>query len=290
MMTGEAVAYVIDVEFMWGYQATVAGLTKSPPPYTYPPPTTVLGAVAEAIARSEGLGESSLPLIMNALTKDLMAVALKPLNCVPIKYQDIGRVIAVRESGGVRYPNAEDPQGSFDAPARGRTVLAPLPSGGGDQPRDAPRIEWVFVWRRNPAVRMLTHPQGLPLSDSHLWRVHRVGSKESLASVVRVLRRGVKALPSSAGGMTRYSFPLKAVSQYELLSGKWVVESYADPFKPYGEGESPALRYLRGDVIPFASPILTAVGEEPVARVTPSSEGVLLEVEGVGVVVGVIKG
>jgi len=282
VLTDEAVAYVIDVEFVWGYQATIAGLTKSPPPYTYPPPTTLLGALAEAIAKSEGLGEDSLPTIMNALTKNLIAIALKPLNCVPIKYQDINRVIAIREAAGVRYPNAEDPQGSFDAPARGKTVLVSLDCS-------APTIRWVLVWRSNPAIMMLAHPQEVSLSPKHAWRVHRVGSKESLASVVNVLRKPAKALPGDAEEGTSFSFPLKAVSKYEP-EGRWVVESYADPFEPYAEGESPALRYLKGDVIPFAMPVLTAVDEEPVAWVAPSKEGTLLEIDGVGTVVGVVKG
>lgn len=282
MPADEAVAYVIDVEFVWGYQATIAGLTKSPPPYTYPPPTTLIGALAEAVARSEGLGEDSLPTVINALTKDLLAVALKPLNCVPVKYQDINRVIAIRESGGTRYPTAKDPQGSFDAPARGKTILTSLDG-------DSPRIRWVLVWRRNPIMRTLTNPQGIPLRPEHAWRIHRVGSKESVASVVNVLKKPAKALPRDAEEGTAFSFPLKAVSRYEP-EGRWVVESYADPFKPYAEGESPALRYLRGDVIPFAAPVLVAVGEEPVAWVTPSSEGTLLEVDGVGTVVGVVKG
>lgn len=278
----EAVAYVMDVEFVWGYQATIAGLTKSPPPYTYPPPTTILGAIAEAIARSEGLaGEDSLPTIMNALTKNLIAVAMKPVNCIPIKYQDINRVIAIREAGGIKYPSIEDLQGSFDAPARGKTILTSL--GGGP-----PTIRWVLVWRRNPVIRLSTRPREVLLSPKHLWRVHRVGSKESLASVVNVLRKPVKLLPSGAEERTAFSFPLKAVSKYDPR-GRWVVESYADPFKPYAEGESPALRYLKGEVIPFAAPMLTAVDEEPVAWVTPSEEGTLLEVEEVGAVVGVIK-
>jgi len=283
--TDEAVAYVIDVEFVWGYQATIAGLTKSPPPYTYPPPTTLLGALAEAIARSEGLGEDSLPTIMNALTKDLIAIALKPLNSVPIKYQDINRVIVFKEVGktNIRYPSLKDLQGSFDAPARGKTVLVSLG-------RDSPKIRWVIAWLRNPIIKMSTRTQEIPLSPKHVWRIHRVGSKESIASVVSVLKKPAKMLRGDSEEGTSFSFPLKAVSKYEP-EGRWVVESYANPFKPYTEGESPALRYLKGDVIPFATPVPTAVDEEPVAWVTPSREGTLLEVEveGVGVVVGVTK-
>ncbi len=285
LTTGNAVAYVIDVEFVWGYQATIAGLTKSPPPYTYPPPTTMLGAIAEAVARSEGLGENSLPTLMGALTTDLIAVALRPINCVPVKYQDVNRVIAVREAGGRRYPSSEDLQGSFDAPARGKTILTSLDG-------KSPTIEWVLVWRQNPVLKVaepLTRLSNVPLSPKHLWRLHRVGSKESLASVTRVMVKEVKALPQGSQARTMFSFPLKAVSKYEPR-GRWVVEAYADPFKPYVRDESPALRYLRGETIPFALPVLTASGDEPVAFVRPSRDGVLLEVEGVGTVVGVIKG
>lgn len=285
LTTGNAVAYVIDVEFVWGYQATIAGLTKSPPPYTYPPPTTVLGAIAEAIARSEGLGENSLPTLMSALTKDLVAVALRPVNCIPVRYQDINRVIAIRQTGKDRYPSSRDLQGSFDAPARGKTILASLNG-------KPPTIEWVLVWRRNPVIKVpkpLTRPSNVPLSPKHLWRLHRIGSKESLASVTRVLVKEVKALPQGSQARTRFSFPLEALSKYEPR-GRWVVEAYADPFKPYAKGESPALRYLRGESMSFALPVLAASGDEPVAFVRPSRDGVLLEVEEVGTVVGVIKG
>lgn len=289
MRLDEAVAYVMDVEFVWGYQATIAGLTKTPPPYTYPPPTTLLGAVAEAVARSEGLGESSLTSIMNCLTEDLIAVALKPINCIPVKYQDINRVIAVRESGGSRYPSAKNPQGSFDAPARGKTVLVSLNG-------EAPRIRWVLAWRRSPTL-----PAGAGrarLRPEHLWRVHRVGSKESLASVINVVREAPKPINRPDGGevvTTTYSFPLRAVATCVKLVGDWVVEQYADPFKPYGAGrggspESPALRYLRGDTTPFASPVLSARCGAPVAHVRLSERGVALRVGSYGTVLGVVRG
>ncbi len=217
--------------------------------------------------------------MLDVLTVDLIAIALKPLNCVPIKYQDINRVIAIRESGGRRYPSSRDPQGSFDAPARGKTTLASLNE-------DAPRIRWVMIWRRNPLV-MLQNGLSRELNVNHLWRIHRIGSKESLASVVSASKRGIRVLNTSEGSTT-FSFPLTVLSRYELR-GRWVVESYVNPFKHFKKGESPALRYLRGCVSPFALPLRSSLKDTPTALVSASDKGVLLEVEGEGVIVGVRK-
>jgi hypothetical protein len=50
------IGFLIDLEFVWGFQSKVVGYSKSSPAFTYPPPTTFLGAVAEVLRRSTRWG------------------------------------------------------------------------------------------------------------------------------------------------------------------------------------------------------------------------------------------
>ncbi len=264
----EYVAYIIDTEFAWGYQTNVAGLSKTPPSFTYPPPTTFLGALTEAIARREGLGESSYVRLLNELITDLVAIAIKPRNIYPLKTLDINRVIAVKEAAGTTFPDPDEPGRSFDAPARGKTIASPL--GG------PPTITWVLVWVRKPSV----------LREKDLWRIHRLGTKESIVSVTQVKKEA--ATPSDSDVVTNYSVPLSVVKSFRpKIGSEWVIESYADPFKPFKKG-SPATRYVEGDTIPFALPVNRGGLATSAATVEVGDEGAAYLV-GRDPVVGVVK-
>lgn len=274
----EYAAYIVDTEFVWGYQTNVAGLSKTPPSFTYPPPTTFLGAVTEAIAKREGLGESSYLRILNELVEPLVAIAIKPRNIYPMKTLDINRVIAVRSSS-VKLPNGKQIQvyhphpdfleKAFDAPARGKTIASPV--------NGAPTITWVLVFSRQPKL----------LKARDLWKVHRLGSKESVVSVTRV--DAVKATIDEKGSSTtEYSIPLKYVRRFKpRIGSEWVIESYADPFKPFG-GDSPATRYVSGDTVLFALP-LNKGGVMPSAALVEVGEGGAFYRVGKVGVVGVMK-
>ncbi|MEM4563555.1 MAG: type I-A CRISPR-associated protein Cas5a, partial [Thermofilum sp.] len=116
--------FLADVEFIWGFKSRVVGMSKSSPSFLLPPPTTVLGAIAEAYARRKGLSEGRASATMTELAKDLLLLTYKPFNAVPLSYQDLNRILAVRTSAGVSYPSTKDPYGSYDAPARGKTILS----------------------------------------------------------------------------------------------------------------------------------------------------------------------
>ncbi|MEM4886214.1 MAG: type I-A CRISPR-associated protein Cas5a, partial [Thermofilum sp.] len=64
--------FLADVEFIWGFQSRVVGMSKSSPSFLLPPPTTVLGAIAEAYARRKGLSEGRASATMTELAKDLL--------------------------------------------------------------------------------------------------------------------------------------------------------------------------------------------------------------------------
>ena len=265
----EYAAYIVDTEFVWGYQTNVAGLSKTPPSFTYPPPTTFLGAVTEAIAKREGLGESSYLRILNELVDPLVAIAIKPRNIYPMKTLDINKIIAVREASGKEFPNPDEPGNSFDAPARGKTIASPIDG--------IPTITWVIVFSKKPKL----------LKARDLWKIHRLGSKESIVSVMKV--ENIKAaIDETDTTLTSYSVPLKYVERFKPKAGsEWVIESYANPFDTFSDN-SPATRYLIGNTILFASPINKSVREYSLATVRVKKEGALYRVSNERIV-GVLK-
>ena len=275
----EYTAYIVDTEFVWGYQTNVAGLSKTPPSFTYPPPTTFLGAITEAIAKRKGLGESSYIRTLNELVEPLLAIAIKPKNIYPLKTLDINRVIAVRSSSvklpsgksiQVQHPDPEHIDKAFDAPARGKTVASPV--GG------PPTITWILVFAKEPAS----------LDARDLWRIHRLGTKESVVSVTRVEK--TKATVAEEGkARTEYSVPLRYVKSFvPKIGSEWIIESYADPFRPFN-GDSPATRYVAGDTVLFALPLNKGSLMPSVASVEVGEGGAVYRV-GKASVVGVMKG
>lgn len=284
MTTDAVAAYVIDTEFVWGFQARVAGLSKTSPSFTYPPPTTFLGALAESISRREALGESSFTRILNQLAADLMAVAVRPINCVPIKFQDINKIVAIKETGGKLYPDPANLKGSLDAPARGKTILVSLND-------EAPKLRWVIAWAGPKEVNAGTKQTNV--NEKHFWGIHRLGSKESVVTVTSVKQVEAEILPHNSLGqvtVTKYSIPVNLVDSAEVIEGEWVIETFANPHKPFRDGESPASRYVLGsDVIPYLLPVLTNPESSPVARFAASETAVILDLSkiGEGAVVGV---
>ncbi|MEM4141284.1 MAG: type I-A CRISPR-associated protein Cas5, partial [Nitrososphaeria archaeon] len=81
--------YILDIEFTWGFQAKIVGLSKTSPSFYYPPPTTILGAIAESIAKEHNVSEFKGKEIIPKLSENLLAIGIRPVNCVPIKYEDL---------------------------------------------------------------------------------------------------------------------------------------------------------------------------------------------------------
>ena len=218
------IGFLIDLEFVWGFQSKVVGYSKSSPAFTYPPPTTFLGAVAEVLAKKHSLGEQEGRSVIKALSDKLLAIGVRPLNCIPLKFADINKVIAVRLTGGKQYPSPEDPYGSFDAPAHGRTVLS-LVSTNGEGP-----ILRYFLALSDDGIRVRGGGT-VRLEEGDLWEIHRLGSKESLVAITEVKCFTPKVRDGRV--TTYYSFPLIEGGEVRLQNykPKWILEKAINPFK-----------------------------------------------------------
>jgi len=248
------IGYIVDIEFVWGFQARIAGLSKTSPSFYYPPPTTFLGALAEVIAKENNIGENEGKRIIPKLSDNLLAIGWKPLNCIPIKYADINKIIAIKETSGILYPHPKDLVKSFDSPARGRTILSTLDN-------NAPKIRWFIVFRKN---KFIFNGDEIEVNADSFWKVHRISSKESRISVTDVKR--VTPVIIKNKSVSNYSIPVKEGMNLIRGRGEWIFEYYVDPFeiKTYDSQENPLINYLtKKKIILFGSPILISILSTP---------------------------
>ena len=277
------IGYIVDVEFLWGFQANVIGLSKTPPSFYYPPPTTFLGALAEALAKHYKLGEEKGKELIPKISQNLLAVGVKPVNCFPIKYEDINRLVTIRKVGVkdkitgrdkvILAPHPEYLEKSFDAPARGKTILVPIDN-------DSPKLKWFMVLREST---LKLNGLAVELSYDVFWKIHRLGSKESRVSVVNVVETENLAI-GREGGITNYSFPLiEGVTPEFTVSESWEYEIYVKPFglKSYSE----ITNYIVGkNTIPYLIPLRKTVLHEPKYRVKLGKNLALYRIGGEAIV------
>lgn len=236
--------FIVDAEFLWGFQAGVVGLSKSPPSFYYPPPTTILGSLAESVSRRESLGEKNGLKLIERLSENLLGIGIKPLNCTPLRFQDINRIVTIKITRGKWYPRPDHLAGSFDSPARGKTILASLDG-------EAPTLR-IFVVLKEDKIEL--DKKIIVISRDDFWRIHRLGSKESRVSVKEV----EEFTPEIINGRikTQYSFPLDFAKPLEDVDS-WIYETYLDPFNvKYEKGKNPVKDYLlQKNVKVFSVPI-----------------------------------
>lgn len=237
--------YIIDIEFTWGFQCKIIGLSKTSPSFFYPPPTTFLGALAESIARDNTLGEEKGKKLIPALSKKLMAIGVRPLNAIPLKHEDLNRIITIKVTGGKLYPRPDDLARSFDSPARGKTIFSSIDG-------EAPKLRFFLVLHDNI---LKTDKGDLEITGDYFWNIHRLGSKESLVSTINVEELDNLKIISNSRIITNYSFPMfKEVKSLQQKQVRWNAEIYINPFKI--EKYRP-LEYISGfNLIPFRIPIL----------------------------------
>lgn len=281
-MISMTVGFIVNLEFTWGFQCRVAGLSKTSPSFYYPPPTVMLGGIAESIARKHNIGENDGKKLIPALSRNLLAIGVKPLNCIPITYQALSRIIAIRKTGEAEYPTPEPKYilKSFDAPARGHTLLSTMDG-------DSPQIK-LFVVFKNDEIKF--SERKLKLSGDDFWRIHRLGSKESLVSVLDVMKIDGSTLNEirDATTETNYSFPIGGEFNVEIVGrpkGLWVEEEYINPFKveEYDEKENPVLNYMFGrKLIKFKIPLKSVEYfiEKPACKLKIQGNVVAYEYEG----------
>jgi CRISPR-associated protein Cas5a/b/c len=254
-----------DLEFVWGFQCKVVGLSKSSPSFYYPPPTTILGAIAEQIAKEYKIGEKRGKEIIPLLSANLLALGIKPLNCTPVKFSDINRLIALKVTGGVLYPRPDDIAGSFDAPAVGKTMLSPLEG-------EPPRLRAIVIFKDKT---ISLQSERIEIASDIIWRIHRIGSKESLVSVIDVRDFHPNKIEGDVD--TEYSFPLlEGVTLLREDSPSWVRETVVNPFtiKSYDEKQNPVIDYLQGiNILQYMQPIKLAVQPRYRVKLSPNSCG-----------------
>jgi len=253
-------AFLVDVEFDWGFQARVVGLSKTSPSYDYPPPTTFLGALSESLARRYLLGEDTdvSNALLRALASDTLALGVRPLNCRPLKYSDVNRVIAYKITGEEQYPSAEKLLESFDAPSRGKTLLATLKLG------EPPRLRWFIVFEEG-RIRVSGHEIEVTADD--FWRIHRIGSKESRVSVCNVEDISERVeVRSGEEQRTNYSFPVvEGVTPKGEIGGRWVYNVYVDPWRLSELGISILRAYYEKKALaPYKLPIMVKASDKPI--------------------------
>ena len=249
------IGFRVDIEFLWGFQCKIPGLSKSSPSFSYPPPTVFLGSLAEAISKEHHFGELEGKKLIPALSRNLLAVGIRPLNCMPVKFSDINKMIAIRRTGKGRFPSPRDPYGSFDAPSTGKTLLTPLG-------REAPIIRLLMVFQEGVIHKDTVD---IELTEQVFWCIHRIGSKESRVSVIDVER----LTPTISDGrvVTTYSYPLLGgVSPEKSIEPSWSPEDVVNPFtvESYDEGDNPVRNYLEAKkILQFSLPIMRTPNTPP---------------------------
>ncbi len=245
------VGYVVDVEFTWGFQSRIVGLSKTNPSYLYPPPTTFIGALASSIARRKYIGEKRGRDLIIRLCKSLEAIAFRPLNCIPIRYEDINKIIAIKVASGVKYPNPKKIRESFDSPARGKTCLISLDE-------DPPRIRYVAIFKEDDVIK--------DIKEEDFYSINRLGSRESIVSIINVTKYNNIEVIRDSYEITSYSFPLTTNNKLgKIIFPRWEYEMYIDPKKIHSYTSYNPLEIYRkfSNIKIFRVPVLTDVLSRP---------------------------
>ncbi len=259
--------FTVDVEFIWGFQARAIGLSKTSPSFYYPPPTTFLGSLAGVIAKENNIGENLGRFIINELSKNLLAIGFRPINCIPIKYEDLNRIITVKRTSGILYPDPKNLGKSFDSPARGKTILSSLNG-------EAPRVRWFLVFR-NEEIRVKSDElrfkiEKIILNKDYFWKILRLGSKESVVCVTDVQEfkdRDIQVL-TERYVITSYAFPTNSARDSEEKMRKWECEVYINPFieNIYNRESGVLDKYYKNDpnnLIVFRIPMMISFRNVP---------------------------
>jgi len=263
-------AFLVDIEFVWGFQARIVGLSRTSPSFHYPPPTTFLGALSQSIARELGIGEHDGKELISLIGRNVLALGVRPINCVPLTYEDINRIIAVKVTGKVHYPEPSDLAGSYDSPARGKTIMMSLDN-------EAPKIRVSIVMKKDYVD---FKGRTINITEDHFWRIHRLGSKESRVSVVNVEKKEAEIFQQRKV-LSHSSFPfLNGVALIEEIRRKWIYEVYIDPRQAsYSDKSNPYLSYMEGRaIVPYRIPLMTVRSEPPEILVEVNGEAAAYKV------------
>ena len=223
--------FLFDIEFTWGFQSRIVGMSKTSPSYSFPPPTTILGALAESYSKSRNLSESRGVQTMIELSREILAFGYRSLNAVPVSFQDINRVLALGSRGGISYPSTRDVYGSFDAPAKGKTLLSSVD----DNP---PRLRSMIVFSDETDV-----------NAEDIWKIRRIGTKESLVSIIDVVEKTPEVVKDTV--KTNYSLPIVDNEIKIEDKGGFFIDLYFVPLIRNPLADAPSRLYLESKVIKY---------------------------------------
>ena len=266
--------YIIDIEFVWGHITNIAGMTKTTPPHPYPPPTTILGAIASVISKEYLLGEKNYPKLIIELAKNTLSLTMKPLNYTPVVHEDINRIVTIKLTSGQKYPKPSG-EGSFDAPARGKTIVSPMENG-------SPILRVVYIIRSD---FLNINGKKIEINADTLWKITRIGAKETTTSVINVEEHEAqKVSPSEL--VTTYSFPknnnIKIIDQ----EGSWIIANYVSPYLYNSWEKSPSYSYIVGKGVETFLIPQYKIEQQAWARITASKPYVGYEIKN-EIVIGV---
>jgi len=207
-------------------------MSKTSPSYSFPPPTTILGALAESYSKSRNLSEGRGVQTMIELSHEILALGYRSLNAVPVSFQDINRVLALGSRGGISYPSTRDVYGSFDAPAKGKTLLSSVD----DNP---PRLRSMIVFSDRTDV-----------NAEDIWKIRRIGSKESLVSIIDIVEKTPEVVKDTV--KTNYSLPIVDNEiKIEDKEGFFIDLYFVPLIRKRALADAPSRLYLESKVIKY---------------------------------------
>ncbi len=262
-----ALAYKVKLEYNWGFSASVPGLAKTNPTHPYPPLTTVIGAIGEVLAKDHMLGEYNSHLLMKELSRNILVATYRAINYVPVKYQDLNKIIVVKESNKPTIT---------DAPARGKTITVPLM-------QSLPPILEIVLAFNSETISCCN--KKMKIDPEVLWSIHRIGSKESIVniwSVEKIISEGEFSRSSKI--KTCFAFPVSYVKQIGHTNCLWEIMWQVNPYTPESWHKTPAMSYTFGvSIIPYMVPIKSKI--EPniqcLIEIIPKSGVFILDIDGV---------
>lgn len=207
------------VKLSWGFTVRYPGTSAAQPAFLIPPPTTVVGAFAQPLARLLGLGDSGVPAkygegralgyMPTFLEATLAASAALPrlegVTTGLAVHLEPSRIIALPYKGEAevnRFMTEED----VDAVPRAMPVQAVGASYG---PGALLELAWVLDVD-SLARRLNVSPSGLEAAARKaVWGLTRLGSKEGIAAVLDAWADAATEVTGSLA--TRFYIPLDCV-------------------------------------------------------------------------------
>jgi CRISPR-associated protein Cas5a/b/c len=137
---------------------------------------------------------------------------------------------------------------------------------------EPPRLRAIVIFKDKT---ISLQSERIEIASDLIWRIHRIGSKESLVSVIDVRDFHPNKIEGDVD--TEYSFPLlEGVTLLREDSPSWVRETVVNPFtiKSYDEKQNPVIDYLQGiNILQYMQPIKLAVQPRYRVKLSPNSCG-----------------